>query len=73
MCILGLQSCLSTIFFIYVSVMYFCCCFFFLLKNLPFFFEFLLNDILDIFKLPEHMDNKVRSEFTSKKIISIEN
>lgn len=47
--------------------------FFFLLKNLWFFFEFLLNDILDAFKLPEHMDNKVRYEFTSKKIISIEN
>lgn len=47
--------------------------FFFLLKNVWFSFEFILNDILDVFKLPEHMDNKVRSEFTSKKIISIEN
>lgn len=60
-------------FFIYVSIMYFCCCFCFYLRTLWFFFEFLFNDTLYVFKLPEHMDNKVRPEFTSKKIISIEN
>lgn len=60
-------------FFVYVSIMYFCCCFSFCLRTLWFYFEFLFDDTLDVFKLPEHMDNKVRSEFTSKKIISIEN
>lgn len=47
--------------------------FLFLLKALCFFFHILLNDILDVFKLPKHMGNKLGLNSHLRKMISIEN